>query len=351
MTAPDVLVRARRELDGLTSKAVNGFHHLSGTPLGEVAASAKSRVWARDNVALYRYDHSLVTKPPVLLVMSLATRPTIFDLAPGSSLVADLLAAGHDVFLLDWGVPTAVEATNTLETYCDDYLPRTIRAVAQISGAPDVTVIAYCLGGVLALLAAAGNEDLPLRDLVCIATPVDFSHLGPMAKLLERGRLEAHEVLDATGNVPASTMLEGFRLTHPMNFLARYANLWQSLAHRRSLASYQAVIGWSSSHIPFPGAVLAQIVELFLRRRCLVAGVVPLAGREVRLGDISVPVLHVVGDKDNLVPDACTAPFETALAGADVTTLRQPAGHAGLLLGSAARTRFVPHIITWLAER
>lgn len=348
MTAPDVLNRVRRELDGITVRAVNGFSHLSGQVLGEVAASTKSPVWTRDNVVLHRYHRGAGTRGPLLLVMSLATRPTIFDLSPDNSLVGDLVAAGHDVFLLDWGAPTAVDAHNSLETYCDDYLPRAVRKVAELAGA-DVTVFGYCLGGVLALLAAAGNQDLPLAKLVCLAAPIDFSHLGPMAKLLERGRLEAHEILDVTGNVPAALMLEGFRLSHPTNFLARYANLWQSLAHRRSLASYQAVIGWSSSHIPFPGGVLSQIVDLFLRRRALQEGTVPLGGRDVRLGDIRCPVLHVVGDKDNLVPAACTAPFAAALEGADVTVLELPAGHAGLLLGAQARKDFVPRILAWIA--
>ena len=99
---------------------------------------------------LYRYvptvepDDLLPT--PILFVMSLVTTAKVFDLQEDNSLIRRFLDAGHDVYLLDWGVPDAVESKNTLETYCDEYLPRAVRAVVEESGSEDLNLFGYCLG-------------------------------------------------------------------------------------------------------------------------------------------------------------------------------------------------------------
>jgi polyhydroxyalkanoate synthase len=137
----DALARFRREIDRTAVRARNGVKHLSGFSAAAVGQSPKDLVWTRDKVSLHRYTGSpgFQRRRPLLLVMSLVTRPYVFDLRPGNSLVARLVDDGHDVYLLDWGIPDAVEAENTIETYCDEYLPHAARAVLEVSGADGLT--------------------------------------------------------------------------------------------------------------------------------------------------------------------------------------------------------------------
>jgi polyhydroxyalkanoate synthase len=346
----EALERITRDLDRVKVRARNGLRHLGGTPMGAVGATPRTAVWTRDNVVLYRYDGA-ATRGPILLVHSLVSRPYVFDLRPGSSLVEDLLRAGHDVYLLDWGVPGPVEAANTLDTYCVEYIPRAVQAVLQVAGTQRLDLLGYCLGAVLTLLAVAGRPDLPVRSLVALATPVDFGALGLMASLLKQERLQPDDMLDETGNVPASVVLGGFRLAQPTGDIATYANLWQSLANDEHLAAHQAFVGWSSVHIPFPGATFRQVVDLLIRRNLLMTGRLPLDGREVDLSKVPCPVLSVVGERDNLVPPESTAPLAAALRGVSLDNLRLPAGHAGLFVGRQARKNCVPAIQQWLAAR
>ena len=133
----EALARFRREIDRTAVRARNGVKHLSGFSAAAVGETPRDVVWTRDKVVLFRYRPLAPgprRRPPVLLVMSLVTRPYVFDLRPGNSLVARLVEDGHDVYLLDWGVPDAVEAGNTIETYCDEYLPHAARAVLDTSG-------------------------------------------------------------------------------------------------------------------------------------------------------------------------------------------------------------------------
>ena len=79
-------------------------------------------------------------------------------------MVEALAARGFDVYLTDWGVPDELEASNTLETYADYYLPRMVRAACRASGSEDLNLLGYCFGGVLSLLYAAGHTRDPVRS-------------------------------------------------------------------------------------------------------------------------------------------------------------------------------------------
>jgi polyhydroxyalkanoate synthase len=86
---------------------------------------------------------------------------TSLDLRPGNSLVEFLTDFAFDVFLLDCGVPDELDAENTLETYVDEYLPRAVDAVRPETGADELTMMGYCLGGVISALYASAYDDAP----------------------------------------------------------------------------------------------------------------------------------------------------------------------------------------------
>ena len=184
--------------------------------------------------------------------------------------------------------------------------------------------------------------------MVALATPVDFRHLGPLASMLRTEQLDPGLLLDETGNVPASTLLQAFRINEPTGDVATYLSLWNSLADPDRLAAHYAMVGWSSGHIPFPGAAFRQITELFVRDSALLRGRVPLGAREVDLHTIDLPVLVVEGERDSLVPSGSTAPIDRVLLGARLEHLRVDAGHAGLLVGRTAHTVVMPALLAWL---
>ena len=183
--------RVNRDVERSLLRARNGVRYVRGSYRGKLGATPKDVVWEQDKAELWRYRNGPVRYgPPVLIVHSLVSRSYILDLRPGSSLVEYLTGSGIDVFLLDWGVPDELDAENDLERYVDGYVPRAIAAVQRETGSDEVTLAGYCLGGVLAAIYAAGHEDAPVRNLILMATPVDFDEMGAMVALLREGRLE-----------------------------------------------------------------------------------------------------------------------------------------------------------------
>ena len=262
----DVVGRVNRDLERSLLRARNGLRYVRGTSKPKVGATPKDVVWQRDKAQLWRYHGGPIRyDPPVLIVHSLVSRSYILDLRPGNSAVEYLVGAGLDVFMLDWGVPDALDSDNDFATYVDDYLPRAVAAVQRETGAGEVTIAGYCLGGVLGMLYAAGRPEAPVRNLILMATPGDFTEMGPMAAALVEGRLDPSELVDETGNVPADVLYSGFFMMAPTSVVAQNATLLENLWNDEFVDAYQAMAQWARDHVPLPGAATRQIVDDLIR--------------------------------------------------------------------------------------
>jgi polyhydroxyalkanoate synthase len=350
--APDLLARVGRDLERSALRARNGLRYVRGTHRPALGATPRDVVWKRDRAQLWRYRGTapLRCAQPLLIVTSLVSRSYILDLLPGSSSVEFLRAQGFDVYLLDWGVPNHLDAENTLETYVDEYLPRAVGAVLRESGAEELTMVGYCLGGVLAALYAAGHEDERVRNLVLLATPVDFSAMGPMVAALQEGRLGPDDIVDESGNVPADVLYSGFFMMAPTTVVAQNATLLEHLWNDEFVTGYQAVAQWTRDQVPFPGAAMRQLVEDFIRGNRLMDGTLRLGGRRIDLTRTNANVLNAMAEKDRVVPRAAAEPAirlvgrperreEMILAG----------GHATFGTGRAAFKHTLPRLSEWIA--
>lgn len=347
---PNILVdRLRRDVERMATRARNGLVHLAGTNRAQVGCTPKEVVWERDKAKLYRY-HSTQRRyqTPLLLVMSLVSKPYILDLRPGNSFIEALVARGFDVYSLDWGIPDAVESENTFETYCDEYLPLASVAVLRESGADQLTVFGYCFGGVLSLLFAAGHPEIPIRSLAVMATPIDFTVMGSSSTLLRDGRLDPTSLLDETGNVPASTIFESLKALQVTGEISTYAALLNNLDSVEYIAAHEALNGWATDHIPFPGACFLQTAEWFMKENRLADNCVVTRNNHLDIGAISCPVLNVVGDADHIVPLAANTPIRNLLPAAD--DMHFKAGHVGLIIGRTAQRTSIPGMADWLAD-
>ena len=344
-----LIKRARHDVGRNLRRVRNGVKHVAGIDHAEVGTTPKETVWARGKVQLWRYrSDSIGHRPPVLLVFSLVSRSYVLDLRPGDSFVEHLRDAGLDVFLLDWGIPDEAEAGNTLETYVDQLLPQAVHAVLDVSGSDELTMFGYCMGGILAVLTAAGHPHLPIRNLLCMATPTDFREMGTPNVLLQSGDVE--NAIDETGNVPASAVRAALSSARPTGELTKLANLIDNLWSDDYLDAHQTMGRWSSDHIPMPGGVARQVAEIFGRDNALMTGRVRLGGRDVLLRDIRQPFAHVVAERDHLVPIAATHPLLGLVGSRQREELRLDAGHIGLVVGRKAHQVTVPRIVRWLLD-
>src|SRR5207247_2008153 len=143
----------------------------------EMGRTPKDVVYSRGTLSLYHYrpQRDEVYRVPVVIVMSLVSRSYILDLVPGQSFIQFLLERGFDVDMIDCGVPRPEDKRLRLEDYTLDFMPDCVNRIFADSGERDVSMIGYCMGGLLAVIYAALHAGGPLKNLACFTTPVNFA--------------------------------------------------------------------------------------------------------------------------------------------------------------------------------
>jgi polyhydroxyalkanoate synthase len=352
LSPPDLLSRIGRDVERSVLRARNGVRYVRGTHRPQLGATPKDVVWKRGKAELWRYRGGTVRYgPPVVIVHSLVSRSYILDLRPGNSTVEYLVDAGLDVFMLDWGVPDELDADNDLERYVDWYLPRALAAVRRETGHDEVTLAGYCLGGVIAALYAAGHEEAAVRNLILMATPVDFDEMGAMVALLREGRLNPDELVDDTGNVPADVLYSGFYMQAPTVEIAQKATLLENLWNDEFVDGFQAMATWSRDHVPFPGAAFRQLVEELIRKNALMTGSMRLGGRRIDLVNVRGNVLNALAERDNVVPPPAVEPVMQLVGDPSLREeLRLPGGHVTFGTGRSAFKHTMPKLTGWIID-
>jgi polyhydroxyalkanoate synthase subunit PhaC len=347
----NVLDRVLLEVERNALRARNGIRMAAGLSRPKLGTTPKDVVWRRGRSELWHYRNDSVRfSPPLLIVFSLFSRSYILDLQPGNSFVERLLAAGFDVYLLDWGVPDERDAANQLEDYVDDYLPAAVERVRHLTGAEEINLLGYCFGSVLSLLYAAHHLDAPLRSLTVMTTPVDLQQLGPLTSVIGKDGLDVETMLDADGNLPPQIIHQAFQVLKPTAQITQYVDLWERLWGDDYVTAHQAMAGWASDHIPLPGGVAKQLANL-VQDNAIVNDTLLLGGDRVTLSAITVPFLTVLATRDHIVPEASAAPLIDLVGSPDKHELRLDAGHVGLLVGRGAAKTTIPTIIEFLIER
>ena len=305
----------------------NGLAYLAGANRPTMGQTPRDLVWKRDKARLWRYrSDDRRFGPPVLIVHSLVSKSYILDLLPGTSMVGYLIGEGFDVFLLDWIPPDPADAENTLETYVDDYIPDAIEALLEEADADELTLIGYCYGGVLTLLLAAAHPEVPVRNLMVMATPCDYREMGFMSNMFRDGRLNPEDVVDETGLVPASALDEGFQSLKPTEYVTQRVNFFQNLWNDEFVEGFLAIAIWARDQVSFPGGVFRQTVERLIRQNAPLKGVIPHGRGEVRLRDITCPFLNAYAEQDTITPAASSEPLAGLVGSDDVRELRLEVG-------------------------
>ncbi len=344
-------------------KYATGANLLLAARPPRIGQTPRETVWQRNKARVYRYEPAKAKERPVpvLLVYALILRPYILDLVPGNSLVEHLLGEGFDVYLLDWGVPGEEDEDLSFEHLVLDYLPDAVESVLRSSSASELTLFGYCQGGTIAAMYASLFPDEHLRNLVLLATPVDFApeDPGPLGlwTLWSRntGYLFDPDLLAGVpGNVrpdlPGRLAGVATSLFEPLATYA-YANA-PSLSRRDGrLETFLAVCRWVDDGVPFPGEAFRRWIKDFYQENRLARGELELRGRRVDLSNLTCPVLNVAGAKDFICPPSQAEPTMDLVGSAEGDLLVPDAGHVGLMVGPAARREIRPRICEWLKPR
>jgi polyhydroxyalkanoate synthase len=294
-------------------------------------------------------------RAPVLLVPPLAAPATCFDLRRGCSLAEHLINLGHPTYLVDYGPISFSDRELGLEHWVEDVLPKALRAVSDDAGGTPVQPVGWCLGGIMLLLAAAGDPELPLASVSLVASPFDFEQVRLFSPVRTLGRLTGGRLVTALyrtlGGAPAPLVSIGFRLTGIDRYLTRPLFLAQRLHDRETIAQMQAVDAYMAGMLAYPGRTFGQLYHAFFRVNDLADGRIALSDKTIDLHRLRLPVMSIAGQSDVLAPAPAVHHVGSLLENApDARLETAPGGHLGVLTGMSARHTTWRYLDEFLVE-
>ncbi len=344
----------RTEVERTIQRALKGLDYL-GSAAPPVGQTPRTLLQRRGTLGLYHYQPSAAElyRVPILFVMATSNTASIFDLAKGQSLIEFLLRRGYDVYVIDWNPPTRDEKHLRIEDYTLDFIPDCVRRVQQHSGEPDLTLIGYCMGGVLSTIYAALHPGGPLKNLVLFTTPTDWRKT-PLAMAMagtDKPSFDVDRLVNTLGLIPPETIIRAMDMHRPLAQVTSQIRLWDNMWNDAYVKGYRQMARWGADTLPMAGEYFRQLVKELIWKNGLVEGTLRIGGRPVLLKTIEVPLLHVIAQYDHLVPPECAQPLAAGVGSRDKEEIILPGGHVSLVAGPNAVKRMWPALDQWLESR
>jgi polyhydroxyalkanoate synthase len=319
-----------------------------------VGTSPADVVYEEDTLRLLRYhnEFGVTRREPVLVCYALINRPYILDLQPQRSVVQQLLKGGFDVYLIDWGVPTAADRSMRLEDYVCGLMKNVVGHVLRTAEVPALNLFGYCMGGTMSAMFTALYPET-VHTLTLMAAPIDFDADDCLLNLWSQEKyFDVDKLIDAYGNCPAPLLQGSFQAMKPVaNYVEKYLNFFDNMHDDAYLENFFAMEKWGQDNIPVAGETFRQFVKCLYQRNQLAKGEFRLNNVPVDLKRITCPTLLLTADADHLVLPKSTLAARRLVGSAEVKAMALKAGHVGLAVSSKAHRQFWPEAVRWIASK
>jgi polyhydroxyalkanoate synthase len=320
----------------------------------QVGQTPKDIVWSLNKAKLYHYRATQTTRKsvPLLMVYALINRAYILDLVPGRSLVEYLVGKGFDVYLLDWGTPGLEDRELTFGDYITKYIPKAVKKIQQLSKSEEFSILGYCMGGTMSSIYAAIYPNAGLKNLITMASPIDFSYHPYYSVWLRNKNFDLDKMVDTLGLIPGSLIDLGNKMLKPVqNFVSSEIKLWDNALDDKFLQSWGPINKWVNDGPPFPGEVFRQWIRDFYQENKLVKGELVIGGYKVDLNRINANLLVIGATRDHIaLPQQVKAAVDY-FGSQNKEYFEVDAGHVALTVSGIATRKTWPKIADWLTSQ
>lgn len=289
-------------------------------------------VTLRDHGAGNNLGRNSGTGPIAVFVPSLINPPTVLDLAKGNSLLDSMAAAGLSPLLVDWGETEAIG----LEAIVETRLVPLLRQIEQ-----PIALAGYCLGGTLAMAAAAllGPQ---VSRLALLAAPWHFSGYANGRQGLAEWWRDTEPLATALDAVPMDLLQPAFWSLDPDGLAAKYAR-FAGLPDGPQAEAFVTLEDWSNTGQPLSIAAARGLAETLFRDNASGRAEWTIAGHRIDPAALAIPILDVIAGRDRIVP-----PSAALSSNGPGTPLLLDAGHVGMVVGGSAPEVLWRPLADWL---
>ena len=328
-----------------------------------IAETPADVVFEIDKVRLLRYKPLAKVRtdiPPMIICYGLFGRQTMIDLQEDRSLVRNLLMAGIDLYVVDWGNPTRADQFLNFDDYVELYLGSCVEYVYDVYDNKPVNVFGICEGGTFATMLAAFRPEL-FAGLALAITPIDFhgdqknfwrgegflnSWIGNLSKD------DVDLVIDTHGMLPGEMTGAIFSSLTPITSMTKYnIGLARMEGNKPMILNFLRMEKWIADRPNHPGEAARQWLNDLYRENLLVKGEFEICGDKIDLANITCPVLNIYAEQDHIIPVSCSKALGKFLPKNNYQEIGFPGGHVGVFVSRKAQGVVAGGVVNWLQDK
>ena len=341
--------------NGFLGKIKNEDIAIAETPADVVFEIDKVRLLHYKPLAKVRTDI-----PPMIICYGLFGRQTMIDLQEDRSLVRNLLMAGIDLYVVDWGNPTRADQFLNFDDYVELYLGSCVEYVYEVYDNKPVNVFGICEGGTFATMLAAFRPEL-FAGLALAITPIDFhgdqknfwrgegflnSWIGNLSKD------DVDLVIDTHGMLPGEMTGAIFSSLTPITSMTKYnIGLARMEGNEPMILNFLRMEKWIADRPNHPGEAARQWLNDLYRENLLVKGEFEICGDKIDLANITCPVLNIYAEQDHIIPVSCSKALGKFLPKNNYQEIGFPGGHVGVFVSRKAQGVVAGGVVNWLQDK
>lgn len=341
-----------REMTDMGQKILKGYDTLKEIEDVDIASSPKTEVYKEDKLTLYRYnrDTEATYKTPVLIVYALVNTYKMLDLQPDRSYIKNLLNAGMDVYLIDWGYPSRGDRFLSMDDYVNGYINNCVDHLRKKHRIDSVNILSICQGGTLSVIYASLFPN-KVKNLVTHVTPVDFDTNDGLLFRWSKD-VDFDKLVDANhGLIPGGFLNQSFDMLKPMMKVQKHQALANSFEDKGKLMNFLRMERWISESPDQAGECFRQFMKDLYQQNKLVKGELEVGGKKVNLKNLTCPLLNIFATEDHLVPPSATKPLNDLVGSKDKELYSFKGGHIGVFVGGKSQKELAPAVAEWLKKR
>ena len=311
----------KRALDTQGQSLTQGLHNLMGDiKQGHLSMTDESVFEVGRNVATtegavvfeneffqlleYKPLTAKVYEKPFLLVPPCINKYYILDLQPDNSLIRYLVAQGHRTFVVSWRNPDESMHDKTWDDYIEHAAIQAIHVVREISGAPTINTLGFCVGGTIlgtALAVLAGRGDKAVSSVTLLTALLDFRDTGVLDVFIDENAVRLRET-----QMGQHGMLRGQDLASTFSFLRPNDLVWNYVVENYLKGEKPPafdLLYWNSDSTNLPGPFYAWYLRNTYHENNLAKpGKVTVCGQKIDLRKIDIPTYIYGSREDHIVP-------------------------------------------------
>ena len=271
-----------------------------------VATSEGQVVFENELFQLIEYKPltAKVHERPFLMVPPCINKFYILDLQPDNSFIRYAVEQGMRTFVVSWRNPDATLADKTWDNYIEDAVIKAIEVTREITGAPTINALGFCVGGTmlgtaLGVLAARGEQ--PVHSATFLTTLLDFSDTGVLDVFIDEAFVKFREMQFAKGGLmPGRDLATTFSFLRPNDLVWNY--VVGNYLKGESPPPFD-LLYWNSDSTNLPGPYYAWYLRnTYLENRLCKPGQAKVCGQKIDLRKVDIPVYLYASREDHIVP-------------------------------------------------